>query len=145
MTEVAWVVLRQNDRFLLTQQLLVDHTSGTWIFPGGKIGPEDIDAVTTAYRELKEEVGLEGERFRKLFHICLDNYSVQVFFCDQWHGELNLAHKNVIKISWFTWSEMYTLGKSLSPFVSNSLLYLSYMIQHYDHHPNEWRECWRKM
>lgn len=145
MTEVVWAVLRQNGRFLLAQRSLADHAGGTWVFPGGKTDPEDVNAVATAYRELKEEVGLEGERFRKLFHIYLDNYSVQIFFCDQWHGELKPACKDIIGVGWFTWAEMYALGQSLAPFVNDSLLYLSYMMQHYDHHLNEWKEYWKEM
>lgn len=145
MTKVVWAVLRQNGRFLLAQRSLNDHASGTWVFPGGKEDPEDITAVTTAYRELKEEVGLEGKRFRKLLHLRLDKYNVQVFLCDQWHGELRPACKDIIGVGWFTLAEMYTLGPSLAPFIIDSLLHLSYIIQHYDHHPNEWHEQWREV
>ncbi len=144
MTEVTWIVLRKNDRFLLAQRSLTGHVGGTWVFPGGKIDLEDKTPIDAVNRELKEKVGLEGERLRKLFHICLDNYSIQVFFCDQWHGELKPACEDIIGVGWFTWEEMYTLGQSLAPFVNDSLLYLSYMIQHYDHHPDEWKEQWEK-
>lgn len=144
MKEVALAVLRQNDRFLLAQQSLLDHVGGTWTLPGGKVDPIDIDTVAAVYRELKEKVGLEGRRFRKLFHICLGQYSVHVFFCDQWCGEPKPACVDIIGVGWFTCAEMYSLGQSLSPFVSDILLNLSYLIQHYDHHPDEWKEQWRE-
>lgn len=144
-TEVVSVILRQNSRFLLAQRSLSDRAGGTWNFPGGKIDPEDIDATTTAYRELKEEVGLEGNRFRKLFHIHLGKYHVQVFLCDGWRGKPKPSCEDIIGVGWFTYAELYALGKSLSPFANDSLLYLSYLIQHYDHHPDEWREPWREV
>ncbi len=145
MTEVVWVVLRRNNRFLLAQRSVFDRAGGTWTLPGGKSNPEDMDIIATAYRELKEKVGLEGHRFRKLFHILLDQYRIQVFLCDRWSGELKPARKDIIGVGWFTFEEMYTLDQSLAPFISDSLSHLSYMIQHYDHHPDEWKEQWREM
>lgn len=145
MTEVVWVVLQQNDRFLLAQQSLIDQSGGTWVFPGGEIDPNDVNAVATAYRELKEEVGLEGKRFRKLFHIRLGKYRVQVFSCDQWCGKPKPTCEDIIGVGWFTWEEMYALDRSLAPFINDSLSYMSYLIQHYDHHPDEWHEQWREV
>lgn len=144
MTEVVWAVLRQNGRFLLAQRSVMDYAGGTWTFPGGKVDPDDTDHVAAIYRELNEKVGLEGLRFRKLFHIHLGQYRVNVFLCDQWRGELKPACRDIIGIGWFTGAEMYALGQSLSPFVNDSILYLSYLVQHYDHHPNEWTEPWRE-
>lgn len=145
MTEVVWAILRRNKRFLLTQRSFSDHSDSTWTFPGGQTEISNSDIVTTIHRKLKTEVGLEGHRFRKLFHICLEQSKIQVFLCDQWNGELKPGSENIIGVGWFTYSEMYALGQSLAPFVNDSLSYLSYLIQHYDHHPNEWKNQWRKM
>lgn len=143
--EVVWAVLRQNGRFLLAQRSILDCFGGTWTIPGGKIDPEDVNDFAAVHRELKEEVGLEGRRFLKLFHMHLGQYRVQVFLCDQWNGEPKPACADIMGVGWFTGTEMYALDKSLSPFVNDSLLYLSYLMQHYDHHPDEWKEQWRTM
>ncbi len=142
-TEVVWSVLRQNSRFLLAQRSALDYAGGAWTFPGGEINQKNTDAIATAYLKLKEKVGLEGHRFRKLFHICLDQYNIQVFLCDQWHGKLKPACEEIIGVGWFTCAEMYALDQSVAPFINDNLLYLSYLIQHYDHHPSEWKEQWR--
>ncbi len=143
MIEIVWAVLRKNGRFLLAQRSVLDIAGGTWTFPGGKIDQIDIDSVAAVYRELKEKVGLEGYRFRKLFHTQLGEYRIQVFLCDKWRGELKPSCSDIIGVGWFTDTEMYELNQSLSPFVNNNLLHLSYLIQHYDHHPNDWKEQWR--
>ena len=143
MTEVVWAVLQRDNRFLLAQRSVLDCDGGTWTFPGGKFDPADTDAFDAICRELKEEVGLEGRRFRKLFHTFFGQYHVQVFLCDQWSGELKPACSDTIGVGWFTCAEMYSLGPNLSPFVSDSLLYLSYLVQHYGHHPGEWKDEWR--
>lgn len=144
MTEVVWAVLQKNDRLLLAQRSLLDHAGGTWNFPGGKVNPEDANDIISVHRELKEEVGLDGRRFRKLFHTHLDRYFVKVFLCDEWYGELKPSDDDIIGVGWFTLAEMHTLGQSLSPFVQEILLYLSYLLQHYEHHKNEWKNPWRK-
>lgn len=144
MIEVAWDILRKNNRYLLAQRSTMDSFGGTWTFPGGKVDQSDTDIMATAKRELKEEVALEGMRFRKLCTVHLGQYINQVFCCDEWTGELKPACSDIIGVGWFTWAEMYSLGKSLSPFVNESLLYLSYLVQHYDHHPGEWSEPWRR-
>lgn len=145
MIEVVWSVLQQNNRFLLAQRSLVDYAGGTWVFPGGKTDSVDTTAIATAYRELKEEVGIEGKRFRKLLHIYQNKYSIQIFFCDQWYGQPKPACKDIIGVGWFTWTEMYAFGQSLAPFVNDSLLHLSYLMQHYNHHPDEWHQQWENV
>lgn len=142
MIEVVWVILQQKDRFLLVQRSLTDHAGGTWCFPGGKIDPEDTNAITAAYRELTEEAGLKGNRFRQLFRIHLNQYRIQIFLCDKWSGELKPSCEDIIGVGWFTYTEMYALDRSLSPFVSDSLSHLSYLMQHYNDHPNEWKQQW---
>jgi len=106
--------------------------------------PEDRTLVDTAARELKEKVGIEGEQFKLLCDTHLDKYRVQVFCCKKWSGKPRPACDDTIGVGWFSLAEMYALGQSLAPFVDDSLMYLSYLIQHYDSHPGEWREGWRK-
>lgn len=144
MIEVVWAILQQDKQILLAQRSLTDCAGGTWVFPGGKIDPEDKNAISAIHRELKEEVGLEGIRFKKLSHIYLNQYSVQVFCCDKWSGTLKPACKDIIGVGWFTIEEMYALGQSLAPFIDNSLSHISYLIQHYYNHPNEWHGQWRE-
>ncbi len=137
MTEAVWAILRRKNRFLLTQK----SECGTWSFPSGEAHPKNTAPIITVRRGLKREVGIEGERFRQLSHMHLDEYNVQIFLCDLWIGKPQLACNDIIGLGWFTWAEMYALDKSLSSHINYSLLHLSYLIQHYDHHPNEWREC----
>jgi len=51
--EVVWTILRQDNRFLLAQRSMSDTASGTWVFPGGKVDPEDQTVIDAAARELK--------------------------------------------------------------------------------------------
>lgn len=133
MTKVIWAILRQKNRFLLTQK----SKSEIWSFPSGEIHQENTSHIIVR-RELKRETGIEGKQFRELSHIYLDEYDIQVFLCDLWIGEPKPACNDIIGLGWFTWAEMYALNKSLSLQVNYSLLHLSYLTQHYDHHPNEW-------
>lgn len=142
--EVVWTVLRQKDRFLLAQRSTSDTASGTWVFPGGKVDPEDQTLIDTAARELNKEVGLNGGQFKKLCSMCVDKYHIHVFYCEQWSGQPKPNCNDIIGVGWFTLAEIYALGSGIAPFLDNSLILLSYLIQHYDHHPDEWREQWRK-
>ena len=56
---VPLVVHTDELRLLLTQRTahLNDH-AGQISFPGGRVDPEDVDAVATALREAEEEIGL---------------------------------------------------------------------------------------
>ncbi|MEJ1372696.1 MAG: CoA pyrophosphatase [Candidatus Sedimenticola sp. (ex Thyasira tokunagai)] len=49
-----------------------DHHSGQVAFPGGKVDGGDIDAVDTALREAREEIGLDSSHITLLGH--LDQY-----------------------------------------------------------------------
>lgn len=105
---------------------------------------EDQTIIGAAARELREEVGLEGGQFKELCSTSLGKYHVRVFCCEQWSGQPRPACEDIIGVGWFTLAEIYALGQSLAPFVNESLMYLSYLIQHYDRHPDEWHEQWRK-
>lgn len=140
MTEMVWAILRQNNRILLTQR-----SGNIWTLPGEKINPKNMNAITTICQELKENVGINGKRFRELLHTQIDEYNIQIFFCDKWLGKPKLRCKNITGMGWFTWGEIYALDQNLTPLISNILLHLSYLMQHYDHHPNEWHEQWREV
>lgn len=144
MTEVVWAILQQNDRLLLAQRSLSDIAGGTWVFPGGKIDQNDTTHITAIHRELKEEVGLDGKRFRQLCQIHQNQYHTKVFLCDKWDGIPKPTCNDIIGVGWFTYAEMYALDQSLAPFVNENLSYLLYLIQHYDHHPGEWHEQWER-
>lgn len=133
MVEIVWIILQDNNRFLLTQRM-----GGIWVFPGGETDPKDKTPVNAANRELKEEVGINGNIFKQLGELKSNQYHTRVFVCDKWTGELKPARKDIIGVGWFTLIEMYALGQSLAPFVSDNLMYLSYLIQHYNCHPDEW-------
>ena len=61
------LVMRETLTVLLTHRTshLSSH-SGQVAFPGGKVDPEDADAVATALREAQEEVGLESRHVEVL-------------------------------------------------------------------------------
>jgi len=144
MIEVVWNILRHKDRFLLAQRSIHDCAGGTWVFPGGKKDPEDKTDIDAAWRELNEEVGVNGKSFRQLCILHLDKYRVRVFCCNKWDGDPKPVCDDIIGVGWFTLAEMYALNKNLAPFVNDSLMYLAYLIQHYDHNPSEWRAIWRE-
>ncbi len=100
MIKVVWAILQHNSRLLLAQR-----SGGTWVFPGGKTDQNDITAI---YRKLKEEVGLDGKRFRQLCQLQQSQYHIQVFVCDQWDGIPKPACDDIIGVGWFTYTEMKT-------------------------------------
>lgn len=143
MFEVVWIILQNKNRFLLAQRAVDDFAGGTWVFPGGKVDPEDKTPTDAARRELKEEVGISGYRFKQLCELRESQCHTRVYICDKWTGEPKPACKDIIGVGWFTLVEMYALGQSLAPFVGDSLMYLSYLLQHYNCHPDEWSGLWR--
>lgn len=144
MIEIAWIVLQDNERFLLTQRSFVsDDLPGLWVFPGGKIEPRDATPTIAADRELNKKTGVEAKHLRKLCCISMGQYNVRIFLCDRWNIKPRPCNK-MVGIGWFTWIEMYRLGKSLAPFVNDSIAHLSYLIQHYNHHPEEWLDQWER-
>ncbi len=144
MIEVVWAILQQNDRFLLAQRSLDDTYGGTWVFPGGKTDKSDTTPVIAIHRELKEEVGLHGKRFRLLCYIYQNQYRIRVFLCDEWDGTPQPTCDDIIGVDWFTCTEMYSLGQSLAPLVNEKLSYLLYLLQHYNNHPSEWLDQWER-
>jgi 8-oxo-dGTP pyrophosphatase MutT (NUDIX family) len=61
------VVTRKEPTVLLTQRPTHMSThAGQIAFAGGKCDPEDVDAVATALREAKEEIGLEAQYVKVL-------------------------------------------------------------------------------
>ncbi len=98
-----------------------------------------------ACRELKEEVGLIGKRFRKLGDTTFGEYHIQFFVCDQWAGRPKASCSDIVRVGWFSLAEMHAVNPGLAPFVSNSIMYIAYLMQHYRHFPNEWLDTWREV
>lgn len=67
------IVLREAPTVLLTQRTAhLEKHSGQIAFPGGKVDAQDHDAVMTALRETREEIGLAAEYIKVLG--CLPTY-----------------------------------------------------------------------
>lgn len=143
MKEVVWAILRCGNRFLLVQRSFDDLEGGTWVPPGGKIDTCDKTYTHEVSRELHEEICIEAKRIKLLCHVHLDEYHVQVFLCDSWSGVPKPSCEDIIGVGWFTMAEIHSLGQSLAHFFTRTLMYISYLIQHYDHHPDECIEQWR--
>lgn len=143
--EIVWAILRKNDKFLLAQKAWTDIYGGTWVFPGGKIDSTDKTPEMAVYRELKEKVGLIGKRFRKLGHIQFDKYHIRFFICDRWIGEPKPSCKDIIRIGWLSLAKVYSIDLKLSPFLSDSLMSIAYLIQNYDHFPDQCMEIWKEI
>ncbi|MES9858016.1 MAG: CoA pyrophosphatase [Sedimenticola sp.] len=63
----AWHLL-----FIRRSEHESDHHSGEVAFPGGKVSVGDMDAVDTAFREAREEIGLDSRQINLLG--CMDDY-----------------------------------------------------------------------
>jgi 8-oxo-dGTP pyrophosphatase MutT (NUDIX family) len=138
MIDAVWIILRRKDRFLLVQRSTSDVAGGTWCFPEGKVDEADHTITDALTRELREETGVLVEYSVPLCNINSDGYRIHIFNCDKWCGHPKPMCEDVIGIGWFKLSEIYLLDRSLAPFLNKNLMYVAYMIQHYDHHSDEW-------
>lgn len=131
MIEVVWTILKSGNRFLLIQRSVYDAFGGTWCFPGGKIDPDDDTPADAAARKLKEETNIDGHNFKLLQTLRSGQYRNHIFFCNIWNGECNLSCDDVVGMGWFTIAEIHAMSQSLSPFLAECLMYLSYLLQQY--------------
>ncbi len=56
------------DKVCLLQRKSTDTFANIWEFPGGKMESEDKDLLESAKRELKEEIGIEGDDWKFLYY-----------------------------------------------------------------------------
>ncbi len=128
MIEVVWVVLKSKNRFLLIQRSVDDVCGGTWCFPGGKVDPDDKTLADAAARELKEETNVDGHNFKLLRNLRVRQYSTNIFLCNMWDGEIKPACEDIMGVGWFTVAEIHAMGRSLTPFLEECLIYVSYLL-----------------
>lgn len=129
MVESVWVVLKSKNHFLLIQRSFDDVVGGTWSFPGGKIDTDDKTLTDAAARELKKETNLNGHNFKILRTLRLKQHRMHVVLCNMWDGELKPACEDIVGVGWFTIAEIHAIRQGLSPFLSETLMYLSYLLQ----------------
>ena len=129
MVEVSCVVLKSENHFLLIQRSFNDVWGGTWCFPGGKVDPGDETPANAAARELKEETNLNGHNFKLLRTLRLEQFNTHILLCNMWDGELKPACEDIVGVGWFTIAEIHAIRQSLTPFLSECLMYVSYLLQ----------------
>jgi len=77
----------QKQEVLLLKRKQDAHCAGLWSLPGGKVGADELP-LQAAVRELHEETGLKGKRWRHLgktshqYDTCHLNFMVFVCQCD---------------------------------------------------------------
>jgi len=134
-TEIVWTIIRNNDRILLAQTFF-----DKWTFPGGEKDKNDKNLVQTAKRKLAEHINVIGERFKHLHTAHRHDLRIEIFCCDKWRNNPIPNCEDIIGVGWFNWTQISTMEFSLSPIIRENLLIIPYLLQHYDHHPDEWRE-----
>ncbi len=132
MTEVALIMIRHNNRYLLIQRSLEDEYGGLWAMPGGKKDSSDQSIYQAAERELEEETGLVSQHLEELLTTTKEQYHIHLFMCTLWSGNPSLICKDVIGVGWFTIPEIWQLDKSLTPWLLSFLSDLTFSIRH-DH------------
>ncbi len=128
MVDIVWVVLKSENHFLLIQRSFDDVAGGTWCFPGGKVDPDDKTLAAAAARELKKETNLDGHNFKLLRTLRIRQYNTHIFLCNMWDGELKPACEDIVGVGWFTIAEIHAMGQSLTPFLTECLMYVSYLL-----------------
>lgn len=128
---LAITILRLENKFLLMKR-----GSGKWIFPC--VMSEASLITKSVQKELQHDIGLSPKRIHELYK----NKLMRFMLCDQWVGYPHPMDCHITKVGWFTCTDMYDLGKQLSERINDNLLYLAYIIQHYEHHPEELQGEW---
>ncbi len=137
MIDIVWNIVRRKQRFLLAQRSLSDTYGGMWVFPGGKVDKTDQTIIIAAARELKEEVGLNGQYFEQLCVLHFSPYNITVFKCNYNNIPPTPNCDDIIDVGWFSIADMYSMNSHIAPMTMRGLPYIAYIIQHYDYHPDE--------
>jgi len=141
MTKTAWTIIRNNNRLLLIQQSEFSNNKYLWTLPECELLEENNIPELAAKQGLKN-IGIYGTSFKQLCKIQTRNHRNIVLCCNQWSIEPYTSTENISGIGWFTLPEMYALGQSLSPYINSSIMYIAYLIQHFDQYPEEWIGQW---
>lgn len=144
MQDIVWIIVRRHNRLLLVKRVVKDHNQTLWTFPGGTVNNFDQNHAIEIHRMLENKTGLDVSKFRLVSNIKSQNTIIHTLYCDEYKGGLSVCNNNIVGLGWFSISEIYSLGNELCKHVSNNMAYLSYLIQHYDNHPDEWKEKWVK-
>jgi len=144
MTKTIWTIIRSNNRLLLVQQSEFHHNEYSWTLPECKFFEPNSIPELAAKQGLKN-IGVSGTSFKQLCRILTNNYENIVLCCNRWSGEPYTSTNNIAGIGWFTLPEMYALGQSLAPHINSSIMYIAYLMQHYDQYPGEWAGHWNNI
>ena len=97
---VMVVLLNENGEVLGVSRKADHNDMG---LPGGKVDPEDVDNISAAVRELKEETGLDISNLRCIYQMYKDGYMGYTYLAD-YTGEIYTEEPHVVK-----WTDFKTL------------------------------------
>jgi len=130
MVDIAWAIVRSDDRYLLAQHSIKDaNASGMWSFPDVKLDSLETPSGA-ASRELRRETGLVASNLTELFETQLNDCNIHVLECHNWSGNPYPACDDIMGIGWFTIPEMWNLDSSLSPVLAKILPQLTFSVRH---------------
>lgn len=101
MKKSVQIVLINENKEVLAVSRKDNHTNMGLI--GGKIDPEDIDEISAAIRETKEETGLDITNLRLIFAMHKEKYMGYTYLAD-YSGEIYTEEPHVVK--WTTFDEI---------------------------------------
>jgi len=132
MTNIALIIVRKNDRYLLTQKHIDNSDGGCWSVPSGKNDVDEESIIPFANEILYKETGLLGNDLELLSSITLNQDRINVLLSQHWSGAMNFVSKTIMGAGWFTIPEIWKLDQSLSPQFAKLLPQITFLIRH-DH------------
>lgn len=101
MKETVSIILINENNEVLCVSRKTDHTDFGLV--GGKVDPEDLTPIDAAYRETKEETGLNITNLR-LVYAMHKNGSMGYTYLADWSGEITYNEPHIVK--WGTFSDL---------------------------------------
>lgn len=98
------VVLNSTQEVLLLRR----RDNGTWCFPGGKVEIGETP-IASAYREVKEETGLEAIQIDFVEYIephSNNRYHDFLFLCREYRGIVSIQEEEVVEYRWIHINEV---------------------------------------
>jgi ADP-ribose pyrophosphatase YjhB (NUDIX family) len=121
MKKSAWILLKSKEKFLILRRSKESNNPGLWNFPGGTVEPSE-QPITTAYKELFEEVGVKSIRLTEV-NLIRNELGEFYYFVGIFKGKLKLNQESDA-FKWVTYDDLkrYQLHKSIKTYYNTDNL-----------------------
>lgn len=125
MSNLVWIIIHDNNKFLLVQSSSSEIAGRTWGFPSNHFVSQK-----SVCDNLLNKIGIYPQDISPILEKEFGNIKLNVVLAANYTGNIQISDRSIRGVGWFSLEEIYNMTESLNPLLSRHIDDIAFHLRH---------------